>query len=375
LPINPVLVLGQNAGAFASDGSKVVSFDLNSGLANWTYQAPAQTTISIIAATDIGGVAIKNSQQGIFELDATASAVQITADNTLSQVGYSWAGTWNAFSGLNSGGILLPLAADFANLWATPAGTPSQTNSSDALCDCLVETTEPAPPPPPLTCPICDLQAPTQAPTCTSTAGSLSTYLILVGDSSTDPNGGHNVGNLFNLSAQTKANDLQAQGHPVVACRVSTVQHVNQALTLTGLTFDGGVVYFGHAGWLYDGNDNRIYYSLLAVGQQIGDNWRISYVNVGTLSNAQLGPNATITLNACHAGLQTSSGKPAIARLIANQLRRNVDAYEVGMYFSQDPNDTHFNGRGLPNPPNSLPMYMIPEGGVPKPKPTPFRPK
>lgn len=60
---------------------------------------------------------------------------------------------------------------------------------------------------------------------------------------------------------------------------------------------------------------------------------------------------------------------------MANQLRRDVYAYEVGMFFSQNPNETHFSGEGLPDPPNSLPMYMIPGGGVPKPRPTPFRPQ
>jgi len=68
-----------------------------------------------------------------------------------------------------------------------------------------------------------------------------------------------------------------------------------------------------------------------------------------------------------------SPGQPAIAQLMANRLRRNVCANQVGMYFSQDPNDTHHVGIG--QAPNSLPMYMLPEGGVPKPKPILFTPQ
>src|SRR5207302_8732493 len=72
---------------------------------------------------------------------------------------------------------------------------------------------------------------------------------------------------LFNLSGQTQANSLQAQGHAVVACRVSTVQHVEQALTLTGLTFDGNVIFFGHAGVLRIPGTSS-YYSLLSIDRK-----------------------------------------------------------------------------------------------------------
>lgn len=36
----------------------------------------------------------------------------------------------------------------------------------------------------------------------------------------------HNVGNLYNLVAQTQMNSLQTQGHNVVVCRVSSIQHI-----------------------------------------------------------------------------------------------------------------------------------------------------
>lgn len=68
---SPTLVLGENGVAFASgqttaaDGvtqvSQIASFNLTSGSTNWTYQAPAQTTLSIIQATAGGGVTINSS--------------------------------------------------------------------------------------------------------------------------------------------------------------------------------------------------------------------------------------------------------------------------------------------------------------------------
>jgi len=83
-----------------------------------------------------------------------------------------------------------------------------------------------------------------------------------------------------------------------------------------------------------------------------------------------LGTNVTITFNGCNAGKSWSPGQPAVALLIAKRLGRDVKAYEVGMYFSRNPNDTHRGGIGMA--PNSLPIYMLPEGAVPKPNPTLF---
>jgi hypothetical protein len=79
--------------------------------------------------------------------------------------------------------------------------------------------------------------------------------------------------------------------------------------------------------------------------------------NVNLLSNSQLGPDATITLNACLAG----KGKDrSIAQLIANQLRRKVYAYGVPMFFSTNPS-AKWPGA---DPPNRKPVYMLPDGGA-----------
>jgi hypothetical protein len=169
----------------------------------------------------------------------------------------------------------------------------------------------------------------------------------------------HNVGGLFNLAAETKATSLSESGtNRVITQRVSSVSDFNAALTTNGL-IDGDITFFGHAGIDAHGN-----WSLFP-GQNPGDINNISALNVGQLSNTNLGPSSTITLNACHAGL---GGRNSIAQLIAKQLKRTVYAYPVDMYFSSDPTPRRFV-KGMVAP-NSVPVYMVPNGdGI---QPTPF---
>ena len=91
---------------------------------------------------------------------------------------------------------------------------------------------------------------------------------------------------------------------------MSSFSDFSSALTTNG-TIDGDVVFFGHAGVDAHGN------SALFPGQDPGDANNVSVLNVGGLSNASLGPNVTVTLNACHAGL---GGRNSVAQLVANQL-------------------------------------------------------
>ena len=81
------------------------------------------------------------------------------------------------------------------------------------------------------------------------------------------------------------------------------------------------------------------------------------------LSNAQLGSNAAITLNACDTGITEPGQGPPIAQVISNQLGRGVYGYAVGMYFSSynpasDPSRTGAGKNAL----SDLPVYMVPEG-------------
>jgi len=67
---SPTLVLGQSGVAFGTDGTDAVngpvvaSFNIASGSVNWSYQAAAGDTLSIIEATSDGGVTISDANAG-----------------------------------------------------------------------------------------------------------------------------------------------------------------------------------------------------------------------------------------------------------------------------------------------------------------------
>jgi RHS repeat-associated protein len=180
----------------------------------------------------------------------------------------------------------------------------------------------------------------------------LATYLLLVGQPGL---GVHNVGGLFDSAAQTYANQLAANGDTAITVPVSNVQDMAAALTSNGY-IDGGVTYFGHSGLVGD-------LSGLFLGQDAGFYTNLTSQNIGLLSGANLGPNASLRLRSCHAGY----GNPSIAQSLANQLNRGVYAYDTDLFFSNDPNATYPT---TVSP--SQPTYLIPHGGVP---PIPFTPK
>jgi hypothetical protein len=85
-PRNRDLVLGEDGTAFATDFSKVVAFNLNSGQVNWTYQAPATSAISIVASSAGNGLVAKlTDQNGLDTVVRLDSAGQATLD--------AWSGT------------------------------------------------------------------------------------------------------------------------------------------------------------------------------------------------------------------------------------------------------------------------------------------
>lgn len=311
--------------------------------------------------------------------------------------------------------VALPLPAiDTSVLGAELAGNPSQNGTAVTECACVtqsdlsqaqpqassttsaarIQASSQAQGSPQVSgnCPICSLPQP-EPPSCVTMSGSNLTYLILVGDAGVNnPITGvtHNVNNLFNLAAQQYANDLQAQGNKVIACRISSIQDFNQELTQNGF-ITGDVVYFGHSGRMgfatTAGGPLVGEASMIFIGQGSGADTNIDSQNVKQLCDPSQGcsidkylsKNTAIIINGCEAGKiivdYLVQYRTAIAELIANQLKRGVYAYEVGMYFSQldASHDTHTNGENLKHPPNSLPMYMVPEG-VPghKPLPIPF---
>jgi len=164
----------------------------------------------------------------------------------------------------------------------------------------------------------------------------------------------------------------------------------NIVVTINGVAANG-VIYFGHSGpfaIIVQGKVLGIA-SLLEVGQAKGPDTNVGIYNIGTLSNVLtansggniLGTNAAMLINGCNAGLSVydiyARYTTSIAQWISNTVKRGVYAYDVGMYFSQKDadHDKFFNGtdaKGNSRPmPNSLPMYMIPEG-TPGQKPRPF---
>ncbi|MDR3740717.1 MAG: RHS repeat-associated core domain-containing protein [Terracidiphilus sp.] len=177
----------------------------------------------------------------------------------------------------------------------------------------------------------------------------LATYLILVGQSGL---GAHNVGNLFNLAAQTYANQLAANGDTAITLQVSSVQDVASALSSNGY-IDGGVTYFGHSG-VVPTSDGLI--SGLFLGEDAGFYTNLTAQNIGMLSGANLGPHASLTLRSCHAGY----GNPSIAQSLANQLNRGVYASDTGFYFSNSPTGPYRSQA----PSSNLPIYLVPMGSL-----------
>ncbi|MGO9453839.1 MAG: kelch repeat-containing protein [Candidatus Binataceae bacterium] len=412
LPINPSLALGASGIAFATDGQstgdstnpslgpKVVSFNLASGSVNWSYQVGTQSTLSIMAVATDGSLSINDSQAGVVQLDTNGNGSQITGPlGAVPQ--YSWGADWQIQGPQGSSELALSLDVDPGGVWATPNGGPSQNGGAIALCPCVLQSsgggtdsiqrqlaTHESPsiansgtPSPanlargaaaplagaPADCPICGLTSPSCLP---PMAGAQSTYLLIVGDQGRNNGPGHNwnVGYEFGLAAQQAANDLQTQGHRVIACRASGVQDFNNELTGNGLV-DGGVIYFGHAGkMIIDGTT----YRALFVGQDPVVNENLYSGNVMMLSNTQLGSGVSVTLNGCDAGADIVASD-SIALLMSARLQVLVWAYNVGLYFS--PLDADHETMWVRSAaPSDLPVYMVPVGPPGrKPKPILFQ--
>jgi hypothetical protein len=104
------LVLGENGTAFATDGANaiapqlatVVSFDINSGQVNWSYQAPSPGSLSIVSSTQNGGLFVQQtSQSGALttdSFDASGNATPPQPFSTTTIFPYlfgSWIGIMN----------------------------------------------------------------------------------------------------------------------------------------------------------------------------------------------------------------------------------------------------------------------------------------
>jgi len=139
LPIQPPLVLGENGTAFTSYPPTgpipptVTSFNLNAGSANWAYQAPPQTSASLVTLTPSNGIAVKTTDSNgtdtvtLFDAGGNASILG-TAGSSLS---YSWQGAWNGISNGLMATIALPFVpVNTISAFAEPGGSSSSNGES-----------------------------------------------------------------------------------------------------------------------------------------------------------------------------------------------------------------------------------------------------
>jgi len=373
------------------------------------YATPGGGTIATSTTKDQNGVTLYGA---LYTVDNTGGVTGQSADSGAVR---TWIGQSYAVSASSISKVQQAVAVEQASFQAVSGGNPTGNGAAVALCPCLFQTEDDlatavvasgsdalavasgTPAQDQLApqsdansqssaalvssqaCPICDLQP----PACKTIDGAQSTFVLIIGDPGLDE---HNLDNLFNLAAQQKANELQAQGHRVVACRASSIQDFANALLQHGF-IDGGVIYFGHSGPFAPRSAPQQAVSILAVGQATGQDTNISFGNVQMLANVRnayigadqkptniIGPHASIVLNGCNAGLTIYDNlalfDTSIAQQIANKTQRAVYAYQVGMYFSNvdSDHDPFFDGTDPKNPkksrhvPGRLPMYLIPAG-------------
>ena len=125
---NPLtLILGDNNRAFGTDSVDLVSFDTNSGTQLWTWTAPSNNILSLVAATDGGGVVVNEqsgtgngSPQSVIRFDASGKPTSDT-----------WTSAAASSSGASSLTNLSYIASDaFA---ATPTGSTATAMFSSGI--------------------------------------------------------------------------------------------------------------------------------------------------------------------------------------------------------------------------------------------------
>jgi hypothetical protein len=123
LPVNPTLVLGENGAVFVSYGANITSFELSTGLANWNYQAPSQTGLSLISYSNGGGLVGKmTTTSGTDTVLRFDSAGNATAD--------AWSGSDTDYSidkSFWTGSLASCALCDFSaqSVDSTPSLSPS----------------------------------------------------------------------------------------------------------------------------------------------------------------------------------------------------------------------------------------------------------
>ena len=172
--------------------------------------------------------------------------------------------------------------------------------------------------------------------------------LIIVGDQGTrGPSGiNHNVGRNLERVADTKQQELEAQGYTVIVKRASSFEDFNNLLQNNGIL--SGVEYIGHS------SNIKIF-----VGEQGYPGSNIDHSNIPLLSNSNLSANAYIKLNGCNVG---NGGHNSIGQWLSNQLGRTVYAFDGPSRFYGRPDAVR--GSGGRYPPATGPLYLLEEKGT-----------
>ncbi len=146
---SPTLVLGENGVAFASgtttaaDGvtqvSQIASFNISSGLPNWTYQSTAGATLSMVAATRGNGIVAKivsgSQPETVVALDSSGNSSVNAGASVGTLTDYTWWGDWNT----STNGVASGVSAQRAQVAndspsPTPLGNPSHTGKAGVRC-------------------------------------------------------------------------------------------------------------------------------------------------------------------------------------------------------------------------------------------------
>lgn len=205
LPIEPMLVLGENGVAFATDGQtsgdstngegpKVASFNLASGALNWFYQEPSTASVlSIMTAIDGNGLEVNDSLNGVVQFNSSGNASSVTG--SLGGVAQpSWSGNWNLQNTQGTWGPFISSITLADSFWAMPGGNESangsaieqiSTNQTQGTAEQLPPSNAAPPcifwgqqvPPPPILPPLCSNYNAIELSTIASPSQIFSTYI------------------------------------------------------------------------------------------------------------------------------------------------------------------------------------------------------
>lgn len=138
LPINPVLVLGENSTAFASYGVNLTSFDPTVGSGKWNYQASLTTSVKIINSDSDNSIFTRVTDNGgidtITLLDPTGN---VSGTTTGIQNGTPW-GNAHWLGQIPGTGALAMFYGPFVNLaavWPAENGGLAPTNAAEGEGD------------------------------------------------------------------------------------------------------------------------------------------------------------------------------------------------------------------------------------------------